>query len=114
VRGANARGQGQLSGPAGVIVGTPAPAVLVHLSHTIAGQLNVVFVPGAESGDAISAFTATCTSTNGGGPKSASTTTGSPITVTGLTVGKAYSCYVTETNGRGIGNASARTGVTGA
>ena len=48
---------------------------------------------------AVLTYTATCTSTDGGVPGTASGAT-SPITVSGLTVGKTYSCVVTASDGR--------------
>jgi hypothetical protein len=47
-----------------------------------------------------------CTSSNAGVAKSA-TGAASPISVTGLTAGKTYTCTVTAHNARGFGPASA-------
>jgi extracellular elastinolytic metalloproteinase len=54
------------------------------------------------NGAPITSYSVTCASTNGGVTK---TTMGaaSPITVTGLTVGKTYRCRVNATNSRGTG-----------
>ena len=51
-------------------------------------------------------YTATCTSSNGGVTKSVAGT-GSPISVTGLTTGKTYTCTVKAHNARGYGLSSA-------
>jgi hypothetical protein len=56
--------------------------------------------PASNGGSAITNYTATCTSTNGGATKSG-TRTVSAITVTALTVGKLYTCKVKATNAIG-------------
>lgn len=93
-----------------VIVGTPAAPTNVKAvsgSTTIAtGPLTVTFTPGANNGAAITSDTATCTSTNAG-VTGMTTGAGSPLTVTGLTTTKTYTCTVTATNARGMGLASA-------
>jgi hypothetical protein len=111
VKATNARGTGPASAAsAPVIVGSPAPATGVHArSNTASGTGSVVvsFTPGANNGSAISSFTATCTSPDGG-TTHAATKGANPITVAGLATGKTYSCYVSATNARGNGLASAR------
>lgn len=111
VKQTNARGASPASAAsAPVIVGSPAPATGVKArSNTASGTGSVVvsFTPGASNGSAISSFTATCTSPNGGTTHVA-TKAASPITVAGLATGKTYSCYVTATNARGNGPASPR------
>jgi hypothetical protein len=81
------------------------------VARVAAGRLRVGFTPGSDNGDPITLFTAECTSANGGVPNSVSSIVGSPVVVTGLTVGKSYSCTVAEANGRGTGSRSARTAV---
>jgi hypothetical protein len=54
------------------------------------------------NGAAITSYTVTCASSNGGVTKT-QTGTASPITVTGLTAGKSYTCRVSATNSRGTG-----------
>jgi len=70
-------------------------------------SLKVTFTkPGDDGGAPITNYRATCTSSNGGakgsheGPKS-------PITVSGLTAGKTYTCTVAARNKVGLGTASA-------
>jgi len=67
-------------------------------------QASVTFTPGATGGATVT-YTATCTSSDGG---AIGTNTGaaSPITVTGLTNGKTYTCSVIGTNSAGSGPAS--------
>ncbi len=66
------------------------------------GQIVVRFTAPPKNGASITHFTATCTSSHVGvtgthaGPSS-------PITVTGLTNGRTYTCYVTATNAVGTG-----------
>ena len=61
------------------------------------------------NGAKIASYTATCSSSNGGA-KVVKSVQGSPISVSGLTAGKTYTCTVTATNSRGVGPASATTG----
>ena len=84
----------------------PDPPSGVSVS-ALAGTATVSFTaPASNGGAAITSYTVTCTSSDGG---AAGTTTGtsSPIAVTGLTVGETYTCAVTATNGAGTGSASA-------
>jgi hypothetical protein len=73
-------------------------------------RLTVTFVAPANHGVAITGYTATCSSSDGGalgtvtGPASALT-----LAVTGLTNGKTYTCTVTATNGAGNSPPSAAT-----
>jgi titin len=73
------------------------------------GQIRVSFTPGANNGSAITSFTATCTSSNGGvaGSKSGAA---SPLTVINLTATKTYTSTVKATNARGTGLSSAPSG----
>jgi extracellular elastinolytic metalloproteinase len=81
----------------------------VTAANVAAGQIRVTFTPGANNGSNTTTYTATCTSTNGGvaGSKAGAA---SPLTVTGLTPGKSYTCSVKGTNARGAGLSSAPSG----
>ena len=99
----NIRGTGPMSAMSnGVIVGAPSAPTAVHAAKVKAGQLKVTFTPGPNNGAPVTRYTATCTSSNGGAARSGSVATG-PVTVTGVTTHKLYTCSVTETNSRGIG-----------
>lgn len=69
-------------------------------------QASVAFTPPSSDGGApISVYSATCTSSDGGVTGSGSGTS-SPISVTGLTNGKTYTCTVKATNSVGDSTAS--------
>ena len=111
VAATNSRGIGLGSAvSSALIVGAPAaPAGVKATAGSTAattGPLTVTFTAGANNGAAITGYTATCTSSNGGvtGTQSGAA---SPITVTGLTTAKTYTCTVVATNARGTGLASA-------
>jgi hypothetical protein len=71
------------------------------------GPLVVSFLPPLPDGaPAVTGYQATCTSANGGVPRSAQRAT-SPITVTGATTGKRYSCDVSAVNSEGLGSSVA-------
>ena len=61
--------------------------------------------PQSNGGRTVTSYTVTCTPSAGGASMSASAAS-SPVTVTGLTNGTAYSCSVTATNAIGTGLAS--------
>src|SRR5262249_61402455 len=69
----------------------------------------VTFTTPASGGSKILNYRLQCTSTNGGAFR-ALTGTKSPITVTGLTAGKSYTCTVAAQNKIGYGTASAPSG----
>jgi hypothetical protein len=91
------------------IVGTPGTPSITHVvSGTVFGSrapLNVTFNPGPINGSAVSDYTATCAPL-GGGVTRVSTNIGSPISVSSLLDGHAYSCVVVATNARGNSAAS--------
>jgi hypothetical protein len=106
VKATNARGTGMASAASpAVIVGSPAAPTGVTATHYQPGKIRVAFTPGANNGNPITSFTATCTSSDGGATKSG-TGAASPVTVTMLTAGKTYTCRVKGTNARGTGLAS--------
>ena len=65
--------------------------------------------PSSTGGASISAYTATCTA---GSSSLNASGAASPLTVTGLTNGTAYSCSVTASNSAGVGAASSAMSVT--
>ena len=68
----------------------------------VSGSLKVTFKAPLNDGAAITSFTASCSSGNGGATKTKSGPA-SPLTVTGVTAHKSYTCTVTATNSRGTG-----------
>lgn len=105
----NVNGTGLLSSlsVAVLVGGAPAPPTNVQAARNGFGKLRVTFVPGSNNGLAITGFTATCTSTNGGTTRAKRGTT-SPITVTDLDASFAYKCNVTATNVRGTSTPSTK------
>jgi len=107
VTATNADGTSRTSAPSNaVVVGAPAAPTGVHPVRVGVGEVKVNFSPGANNGAKTMGYTAVCVSSNGGVTKTG-TRTRSPITVTGLTRGKAYTCTVKATNRRGTGPSSA-------
>jgi hypothetical protein len=84
-----------------MIAGAPGQASTPTVT-VVSGSLKVAFNAPLNDGAPITKFTVSCMSTNGGATKTA-TGTASPITVTGVTVPKTYTCTVTATNSRGTG-----------
>jgi hypothetical protein len=74
------------------------------------GTASVTLTPNGDGGDAVTLFTSTCTSSNGGALHANSNTT-SPVVVTGLTNGRTYTCTATATNTVGTSLASAASNV---
>jgi titin len=84
---------------------TASAPVISAVTHT-SGSASVSFTaPTSNGGAAITSYTVTCTSTNGGATKTASGTK-SPTVVTALTVGKTYTCKVAAVNAIGTGASS--------
>jgi hypothetical protein len=88
-----------------ITVGVPGRPAKPTVTKTAPGSLMVTFDTAPGNGAAISRYTATCASRNGGNTNSSSHKS-SPINVNGLTPGKTYTCTVTATNSRGTGPAS--------
>ena len=86
--------------------GHAAPAGRSPARPSAATSVSVAFRSTGDGGDAITAYTVTCVSTNGGTPQHA-TDVGSPIVVPSLTYLKTYSCTVVATNALGSSAASA-------
>ena len=89
-----------------IVVGAPSAPGKPSVKKIAAGSLSVKWNVGAANGAPITSQTVTCTSSNHGATKS-KTGPKSPITVTGLTVGKTYTCSVQAKNSRGLGSPSA-------
>jgi hypothetical protein len=110
VTAANGAGSGPASArSATVVAGAPAAPARVTAARVAAGRIKVSFAPAVNNGSPVTGYTASCASVNGGVTR-AKSGTGSPLTVTGLTVGKRYTCTVYATNARGKGPASKASG----
>ena len=101
---------GNVAGPASqlskaITVGAPKASSSLQVAKAGKGSLKVTFAVPADNGAAITKYTATCTSKNGGVSKAKSAKKG-PLTVSGLTSGKTYTCAVRASNSRGTGPAS--------
>jgi hypothetical protein len=95
------------SAPFTVVAAGTIPAAPVIGSATSGNAAGIVsYTAGADGGSSVTAFTVTCASSNGGALGSASALT-NPITVSGLTNGKSYTCTVTATNSVGTSAPSA-------
>jgi trimeric autotransporter adhesin len=95
-------------------VGTsaPSPASIVAVPAAVpdaparpivgrgGGQITASFIPPADNGSAITSYTTTCDSSDGGAPGTEFGST-SPLVVTGLTNGSSYTCSATATNAVG-------------
>ena len=112
VTATNARGTSPPSTPSvALVVGSPAQVARPTVVKTVAGTLKSTFTnltAAQANGSPLTTpkYTATCVSSDGGPTKSAAGTA-SPISVTGLTPGKTYTCNVKAHNARGYGLASA-------
>jgi hypothetical protein len=111
VTATNARGTSPASAPsAAIIVGAPAQMAKPTVTKTAAGTLKATFTlltAAQANGSALTApkYTVACTSGNGGVAKTV-TGAASPISVTGLTATKTYTCTVRGHNARGLGPVS--------
>ena len=83
-------------------VGAPGKPAKPTVTEVKSASLTVTFVAPATNGAAITAYTATCTSPNGGVAQTA-TGKASPLAVAGLSKGKRYACTVNAHNSRGTG-----------
>jgi hypothetical protein len=85
-----------------ITVGAPGVPGTPTAVKVASGSLKNTFAAPSGNGAPISSFTVICTSSNGGATKS-NVGPASPITVTGATAGKTYTCRVKATNSRGTG-----------
>src|SRR5579863_3835530 len=93
---------GSLTNPSTLSYATPPSAPTIGTATAGNGSASVAFTaPAGAGGSAITLYTATCISGNITG-----TAASSPITVTGLANGTAYTCSVTATNAAGTSAAS--------
>jgi hypothetical protein len=111
VEATNVKGTGPLSGKsAPITVGAPARISKPSVNKVAAGHLRVTFTnltAVQANGSPLTSprYTATCRSSNGGQQNSA-VGSASPLTVTGLTPSKTYTCAVVAHNARGYSAAS--------
>ena len=102
----NVIGNSAPSAPSDAIVPATVPSAPTITSATAGdARITVAFTPGSDGGGAITSFSASCTSLDGGAAGS-QTGSGSPIAVTILTNAKTYTCTVTATNAVGTSAAS--------
>jgi titin len=87
---------------------TVPAAPTIGAKSLISNGVSVGFSANGNGSDAITSFTATCVSSDGGTTQSGSGAS-SPVTVNNLTNGKTYTCTVVATNGIGDSAASAAT-----
>src|SRR6478735_4410140 len=101
VSATNLNGTGAASSPSASTVPAAPPDTPVKPTATAGNaQISVAFVAPDAHGSAITSYTASCTSINGGTAGSLSGAS-SPLVVTGLTNGKSYTCKVLATNAEG-------------
>jgi len=106
----NAVGDGSASAASSSFLAATPPAAPTLNSVTPGNNsASVAFTAGATGGSAITGFSASCASSNGGTTQS-NTGASSPIVVSSLTNGDTYSCTVTATNAEGTSAASNTSG----
>ena len=101
---------GSIVGPASsltapITAGAPAAVTAMHAVRVAKGSVKLTFATPSGNGAPVTGYTASCVSTNRGATKS-KTAKASPLTVSGLTAGKVYTCTVKATNARGTGPSS--------
>jgi hypothetical protein len=104
VSASNVNGPGPVSPASPAVVPSSVPSAPSRPSVVAGnGKVKVSFGAPFDGGRAITSYKATCHSSNGGGSASA-VGSGSPLTVTALTNGKTYLCYVNAHNANGPGH----------
>jgi hypothetical protein len=116
VKATNAVGTSLASAPSNAVTVAQVPAaptsahVVSGSTTTTTGPVTVTFTaPTSDGGSAITSYTATCTSSDGGATKTGvhAGATAAAITVAGVTTGKTYTCTVAATNAIGTSVPSA-------
>ncbi len=107
--GGDDSGSGSSSGGVTTVSTVPGAPTLSSVTGGNGTAALSFTAPSSNGGSAITGYTASCT---GGGSTKTAAGTASPISVTGLTNGTAYSCSVTATNSVGTSPASAALSVT--
>ena len=107
VNATNAIGTGASSAASNSIIPATVPsAPTIGVVTRSGGGIRVPFTAGTSNGLPITSFTATCSSTSTGATTGSASSSASPIVVSGVTLGRTYTCVVTATNGVGTGPAS--------
>ncbi len=111
VTATNALGASLPSAPSSAVTPVTVPTAPTEIVATVnpnfPDEASVSFTaPASDGGTAITGYTVTATSSDGGTNRTVSAT-GSPFVVTGLTAGKHYTFTVTAINGAGTGPPSA-------
>ena len=108
VTATNAVGVSAASAPSNSVTPADVPGVPTTIAAVeIVGGVSVTFsIPASDGGSPITGFSVSCLSSNGG-IAAVGTGADAPITVIGLTNGKAYACRVSAMNAVGVGVASA-------
>jgi hypothetical protein len=108
VTAANGNGNGAASAASSPVTPSGLPGSPTGVSASAGnGRATVTFTAPSDNGSAITGYTVTATDTTHAGHGGQSATgSGSPITVTGLTNGEAYTFTVKAANGNGTGTIS--------
>jgi titin len=107
VAASNSAGTGSYSSPTATVTPLAAPGApsITDATATASAGTFTFSAPASNGGTAVTGYTATCTSTNGGTTRTA-TGASSPLTVSSLDAGKSYTCSVTATTAYATGTAS--------